>query len=49
MTNLKGSKHIVEVTKQMSPDVIGEFEMLHKAVELTDEEKESSIETDIKK
>ena len=38
MTELKGSEHIVEVTTQTDPDVIGDFENLHKPEELADEE-----------
>ena len=49
MTDLKGGENIVEVTKQTNTDIIGDFETLYKPVELTDEEKKSSIETEIKK
>ena len=39
--------NIVQVTKETNPDIIGDFETLYKPVELTDEEKKSSIETEI--
>ena len=49
MTDLKGGENIVQVTKQPNPDIIGDIEWSYKLVELTDIEKKSSIETEIKK
>ena len=49
MTELKGGENIVEITKEPSSDIIGDFTATYKPVELTDEEKESSIEVEIKK
>ena len=40
MTELKGGEHAVEVTKKSDPDIIGDFETLHKLEELTNEEQE---------
>ena len=49
MTELKGGENIVEITKNSNSDIIGYFQATYKPVELTDEEKKSSIETEIKK
>ena len=49
MTELKVGQCIVEVTTQMDTDIIGNFETPHKPEELADEEKQSSVEREIKK
>ena len=49
MTELKGGENIVEITKEPSSDIIGDFTAMYKPVELTNEEKESSIKVEIKK
>ena len=49
MTEFTGGKNVVEITKNQNSDIIGEFEAAYKPIESTEEEKKSSIETEIKK
>ena len=49
MNVFKNGDSVVEVTKNPSADIIENFKTLQKPKELTDEEKRSSIETEIKK
>ena len=49
MAELKRGEHTVEVTTQTDFDIIVNVETLHKIEELTDEEKELSVERKMKK
>ena len=47
MNEFKGGKNVVEVTKNQTMDIISSFEKENKPVELTDEEKKSTIDVEI--
>ena len=49
MNEFKGGENVVEVTKNHTIDIISSFESNNKPVELTDEEKKSTIDVEIKK
>ena len=49
MNEFKGGENIFEATKNKVTDIIQSFERNSKPVELTDEEKESPIDVEIKK
>ena len=49
MNELKNGDTIVEITKNHSLDVIGDFENNNKPVELTDAEKKSTVDVEIHK
>ena len=49
MNVFKNGDCVVEVTRKPSANIIENFKKLHKPEELTDEEKLSNIETEIKK
>ena len=49
MTEFKNGEHVLEITKNPDTKIIEDFQKENKPVQLTDEEKESSIDVEIKK
>ena len=49
MAEFKGGEIVVEIMKNLNSDSIGKFEAAYKPIELTGEEKKSSIQTETKK
>ena len=49
MREFKNGENVVEITKNPSEDVVKNFETIYKPTELSDEEKKSSVNTEIKK
>ena len=49
MNEFKGGENVVEITKDHTIDIISSFESNNKPTELTDEEKKSTIDVEIKK
>ena len=49
MNEFKGGENVVEVTKNQTIDIISFFQLNNKPAELTDEEKKSTIDVEIKK
>jgi len=49
MNNFKNGHAIIEVTKNSSPTIIDDFKTAHKPKELSDKDKKSDIELEIKK
>ena len=49
MNEFKGGENVVEVTKRQTTDIISSFEKENKPIELTNEEKNNTIDVEIKK
>ena len=49
MNEFKGGKNVVEVARNQAINIISSFQKNNKPVELTDEEKKSTIDVEIKK
>ena len=49
INEFKGGENVVEIARNPLVDIVSKFEMNNKSVKLTDDEKQSDIDVEIKK